>query len=433
MTSIARPRSRPLPARAAPGAITRIEAIMLGAILVAALGARLLAVRVLSEPIVSDAAAYLMMAKTAIGGPVMVDIYGNKALYSPGYPLLISLAFRVFGAAPDVVRGLNVALGMAGVLLTWALARAATGRPPVALIAAAAMAVLIPAVAGTALFERENLSTPLLLLYLLLAVAMIDARRPLPLALAAGLAFGCGLLAGVSTLFTGAAFLGAVALRGPGWGRGAGLVLVFAVAAALVLAPWLARNDRVLGRPVMSTNSGINLYVGNNPAATGYFVSIAETPIAHDWKAMRVRYGEIGLSDVLGRMAIDYALAHKAHTVWLDLHKLVYFWLPDTPDASDSQLGTAVTAIRWLGALQHLLILALALVGIAGSRRWSAGLWLLLLAICAFWSIHGLVYMITRYRAPAMPLMLVLAALPVADLATRRAARQAPAPLVRGT
>lgn len=424
---------RRFPARPVPGAVTRAEAIALGLILLVALGTRLLAVRVLDEPIISDAAAYMTMARTAITGPVMIDIYGNRALYSPGYPLLISLAFRGFGASPEVVHGLNVALGVLSVLLTWALARVAAGRPPVALIAAAAMAVLIPAVAGAELFERENLSTPLLLLYLLLAIAMIDARRPLPLALLAGLVFGCGLLAGVSTVFTGAAFVGAVALRRPGWARAATLVLTFAAASALVLAPWLARNERVLGRAVMSTNSGINLYVGNNPAATGYFVSIADTPIAHDWEAMRVRYGEVGLSDVLGRMAVDYALANKAHTVWLDLHKLVYFWLPDTPDASDSQLGTAVTGVRWLGAIQHLLILALALAGIAGWRRWSAGLWLILLAILAFWSIHGLVYMITRYRAPAMPLMLVLAALPVAEFAARRASRPSGAPLVQGT
>ncbi|RZM25496.1 MAG: hypothetical protein EOP67_44750, partial [Sphingomonas sp.] len=145
-----------------PGPVDRSEARQLGLILLAALAVRALALLVLDEPLYSDSAAYMEMARTAIEGSVMRDIYGNAALYSPGYPLLLSVAFRLFGIDPAVARGVNLLLGLLTVTLTWAVARRATGRPLVGLVAAAGMALLIPAVAATELLERENLSVPLL-------------------------------------------------------------------------------------------------------------------------------------------------------------------------------------------------------------------------------------------------------------------------------
>jgi hypothetical protein len=47
----------------------------------------------------------------------------------------------------------------------------------------------------------------------------------------------------------------------------AGIIIYSALLS--VIAPWMARNDRVLGKPVLSTNGGIVLFIGNNPYATG--------------------------------------------------------------------------------------------------------------------------------------------------------------------
>src|SRR5205823_6068560 len=46
--------------------------------------------------------------------------------------------------------------------------------------------------------------------------------------------------------------------------------LVFIVIAFVCLAPWTVRNYRVFGRIVpVCESGGINLWIGNNPAATG--------------------------------------------------------------------------------------------------------------------------------------------------------------------
>jgi hypothetical protein len=41
------------------------------------------------------------------------------------------------------------------------------------------------------------------------------------------------------------------------------------VAVLIVLAPWISRNYSLFGKPLLSTNGGIVLFMGNNPYSTG--------------------------------------------------------------------------------------------------------------------------------------------------------------------
>ncbi|SFS02507.1 glycosyltransferase family 39 protein [Sphingomonas jatrophae] len=401
------------------GAPSPLERNLLLLILLGALIVRLAALAVLNRPPESDGAAYLRMAQTAIAGPEMRDIYGNLALYSPGYPLFLTLPFRLFGADVGVARAVNLLLGLAAVALAWGVGRRAA-NPLAGLIAAAGCAVLVPLVASIDVLEREHLSVPLLLLFVLLAMRLPDSRRAGLIAAAAGLVFGYGLLTGISSLFAGIAVAVALWQRRRAGGTVMAPALAFAVAAALVVAPYIARNAAKLGAPVFSTNGGINLYVGNNPTATGGYVAPSDTPAGRDWKATRARLGELGHDTLLKQLAFEWMAAHPVETALLDVKKLVLFWAPDTPDAGDADGGGAIRAIRWAGAAQHVLALALALVAFAGWRWWRPGLWVVAAALVGFWGMHGIVYVMARYRTPAMPLVLVLAAVPVAALVARR-------------
>lgn len=47
---------------------------------------------------------------------------------------------------------------------------------------------------------------------------------------------------------------------------------LFALALFLTLTPWLLYTEATLGEPVISTNGGVNFYIGNNPGANGRYM-----------------------------------------------------------------------------------------------------------------------------------------------------------------
>lgn len=381
-----------------------------GLVIVLAIVARLAAILVLHEAIESDAAAYLEMARTILAPGPMRDIYGNAAFYSPGYPILLSGVFALTGVGLTGVQIANLVLGALSTALVHRLTERASGDPLAALLAATGYAVLIPAVAGTALVQRENLSVALLLGFCLAVVHLPTARRPRTTAAVAGLAYGAGLLAGASVVLTAPVALLAMAWRREGPLRWTVQAALFGAAALLVVAPWVVHVDRVLGRPTLTTNAPFNLYIGNNPAANGRFVSLRDTPVAHQWHPVRDRLGELGATDWLGAQARTYIVANPARTLALAAKKLALFWLPDLPDATDARQGRAIAAIRWADVAQHLAVTALLLVAVLGWRRRSRAERLIVMTIALFWAIHAVAYVMPRYRQPAMPLALVLAA-----------------------
>lgn len=390
--------------------IARRELLALLLIIALAGFARLVAILVLHEPIVSDAANYLEMARTAVAPGPMRDTYGNVAFYSPGYPFILAGAYALGMSGLAAAQAINLLLGLISTFLIYLVARRTSGQPLAALIAAGGYAVLIPAVAGVALVQRENLSVPLLLLFALCVVELPATRRPGIVAAVSGVVYGCGLLAGASIMFTIAAGIAALAWRRSNLGDSLAAGFAFCAGTVLMLTPWLFHVDHQLGRPVLTTNGPFNLYVGNNPAADGRFVSLRDTPIGAEWHALRARAGELGATDHLGQLAIAHIRSYPAQTVALSMKKLALFWLPDLPDATDADHGSIVTALRWGETLQYLLLAGFGLVAVLRWGTRTRGERLVILTLAAFWAIHAAAYVMPRYRQPALPLLVILAA-----------------------
>ena len=94
----------------------------------------------------------------------------------------------------------------------------------------------------------------------------------------------------------------------------------------------------------------------------------------------------------------------------MSLRKLALFWAPNLPDSGDFASSKAVALIRLGEVAQYLLLVtlggfALMSKAVAGQRRA-----VLAALIGGFWLLHGLAYIIPRYRDPVMPLLIVLAA-----------------------
>lgn len=235
---------------------------------------------------------------------------------------------------------------------------------------------------------------------------------------------GCGALFGLLAL-TGNAALSLVAVVAlalmltPALMAQRATMGVLMLSVALVISgPWLVRNMQVIGVPVLNTNGGFNLYLGNNPAATGMFVSISDTPRGPTWEALR-KTGEVQASETLKQEAIEWMRAHPTEFFVLALKKMAYFWTPPFHEGKGEQ-SSEEKLVRFLWAIQFLILIVAAIGTVLVSKLRNRQVALLWLAVACYTGVHMLFYVIFRYREPIMPIVGIMAALAIEPLVLRR-------------
>ncbi len=368
---------------------------------------RIVGANVLALPVESDGKAYILMAEAMADGMPPADNFGQVAFYSVGYPLFLTPFVAAFGSGLSIVILVNAALAVASGVLVFALARTLGLQRIFALVAVMLFAVWIPGVWNGAQAAKENLSIPLLLLLLLAAIRIYQGGGVKWLVVA-GLSYGFGLLTGGSTILL--IMLPAIALyfdTGRAWAAKLKHFVLVAISCAAIVIPWLVFTATTLGAPVLNTNGGFNLYLGNNPAATGYFVSIDQTPAGPEWSDLRTSRGELGASQELADRAKDHIISHPVDTATLAAKKLAVFWAPNLPDAADFSQSPMVAQMRILEVTQYLLILFGGLAGLVIAVRDRRPALLCGAAIGLFWVLHAAAYIIPRYRDPVMPVLLI--------------------------
>lgn len=186
-----------------------------------------------------------------------------RAMRPPLYPLLLAALYKGFGKSTLAALILHALIGTGTVWLGFLIARSIAG--PREGKAAAIMAMAYPYYVGhdTALQETALLTfLTAFCVHQLLAAAESGGRRD---ALLAGTFLGLVVLCKQTLLaFAPLALIWLfLACRVP---RRKALenALAMGLAAFLVLAPWLERNRRVVGSPVVSTGFGGFLWAGTN-------------------------------------------------------------------------------------------------------------------------------------------------------------------------
>ena len=179
----------------------------------------------------------------------------------------------------------------------------------------------------------------------------------------------------------------------------------------VVLTPWLWHVRSAIGVAMLSSNAPFNLYLGNNPAATGWFESIADTPIGMVWHQRSATLGEARTAAWLNQEALGYIAAHPLDTVMLGLRKLAYFWYPHGPHVASDHPSRAVVVERLIMDTQYLIVFICGTIGVFKARIARDPKLILLAVIASFWLIHGVTYIIPRYHEPVMPLMIVFVAI----------------------
>ena len=104
--------------------------------------------------------------------------------------------------------------------------------------------------------------------------------------------------------------------------RSAGLTAICALFMILTVSPWTVRNYSVHGKFIpVSTNGGVNLWIGNNPNATGDWIDPSDyrTPAAStEYEIDREYYNE----------ALRYISSNPGRAIVLALKKFIILWNP---------------------------------------------------------------------------------------------------------
>lgn len=214
-----------------------------------------------------DARVYDAWAREILRGRLSPEAVFPQA---PLYPAFVAGCYALLGSDPLRALLLQALLGAATAALGAHLAARLWGR-----IAGLATGLLLAAY-QPGIFYSGVLLPPVLAAFLLLLAAAL-ARRPF----AAGIA--CGWTGLAQPLLLPAAWIaaagvgarlrdgGEIARRGPsGLARG---ILLLLAGSAIAIAPVTLYNLLSGGALVpISANDGINLFIGNGPQATGYYV-----------------------------------------------------------------------------------------------------------------------------------------------------------------
>lgn len=342
-----------------------------------------------------------------------------RAYMPPGYPSFLSVLLKLGGDSRTIQLVQNL-LYVVAVLMLGALAARQGGRWTGAVAATLALASPI-----WWLLPQRALSETLFVALMALGL-FVTLGRGVPPAL--GFSLLGGIVFGLSALVRemGVPMGGMLAVVVGAWvwqeGRRARAVAVAAtvlLGIAIAVLPWTARNYSVLGQIVpISTNGPINLYIGNNPDATGAYVWHLPPEGQAVWnRPDQGRSNELFTSGQAGREAVAYIRANPGRTLARVPYKLWALWGP--PVALHSGLG--VGALARLGAATlWFTSIALGAVGLWWLRRQPIA-WFIAGVCLIATLIHGLTFGDPRFRAPYEYLLMLPAGFTLAEIWARRA------------
>jgi 4-amino-4-deoxy-L-arabinose transferase-like glycosyltransferase len=346
---------------------------------------------------------------------------------SPLYPYFLGVIYWIAGPSLLVAKLVQVVLGAVDCVLVYLIARQVFGH------AVAAVAGLVLAVYSMSIFYDvvllvTALQTPLNLACVWLLLRAGRQRSVWPWILA-GACLGLSVLARPNVLL--------LAVLVPPWilltlwdrlprSRAAIAAAVFLVGAALVVLPVTIRNYAVGGDPVLvSSQGGVNLYIGNGPDADGAFVvpslfpkTRADDPVQQQEAYRRVAEHESGREltpSEVSEFWIDRTWDHVGDDLgrWgaLLVRKLGLFVNHyEIGNSRDFESSRKFSAVLGLPLLSFAVLCPLALLGlVVAARRWRTAYPLYAMVLTYAVSLV-LFFVLAHYRMPVIPFLAIFAA-----------------------
>lgn len=381
-----------------------------------------------------DSSEYDRWAREIAGGDWLG--HGRGVFFqAPLYPYLLAVLYKAVGPRLDAAYLAQIGLAVAGCYALYRAGRAMAGERA-GLAAAALAAVYGPFLFYDVQLLKESLAVTVVC-FLLWTMAWGAAAGS---ETAAGTHRGtagrwllAGALLGLLALLRENALLVVPFLLPLAWSAGkrgrAGRAAAFLAGVALALAPVALRNGLVGGDFLPTTSQGgVNFFIGNNPRADGTYRPIVpgkQIPELERREPARIAEQVAGrpltpaeVSRYWLHRGLAWARSHPGDYLRLTLRKLGLFWSwYEWPDAVDYYYIRGRSPVYRLPLLEFggvTLLAALGLGSLGGGRARRltpallfAGAWMV--STVAF-------FLFARYRLPAVPALLLLAALPVAAL-----------------
>lgn len=340
------------------------------------------------------------------------DWLGSQVFFqAPLYPYFLAILYGVFGHSLDSVYLVQIALAVVG---CWALYRAGRemGGERVGLAAAGLAAFYGPFVFHDVHLLKESLAVSVTCFLLW----MLATRRRW---LAAGLLLGVLALLRENALLLLPFLLPLAA--GKGFVRRSAALVGGLV---LALLPVAIRNGIVGGDFLPTTfQGGVNFYIGNNAEADGTYRPIVpgkQIPALERQEPVRVAERELGRELSPGEVssfwmgkALAWAAEHPGAFLRLQLRKLGMFWSwYEWPDAVDYYWVRGRSL--WLAFVEFGAVTLLALAGLWMIRREPRPFAPALLFALGWMLTTVVFFLFSRYRLPAVPALMLLAAVPLA-------------------
>ncbi len=333
------------------------------------------------------------------------------ATIEPGYPVLLAAAFSLSGPTTGAVFMVNL---LAQVLGAWAvyLLASGLGGPKAGLASAVCYSVYPYFVFYTSAAMTEAVHVAMIPVIIL---ATLRSERGGAAPLLAGASTGLLFLVR-STALCLLPLQIACEVSERRW-RGA---LLTAAGFAVMAAPWVARNQIEMGRPVLlPTKGSLNLWMRNNPEALGLegvripdgiMEGISRTDLL-DYPDFEPDQGELERSDELAERSFRFIAANPRLFAWLSARRLAEYM---SPLPSGGGGGPAAVAA---GFGMYLPLAALSAAGVVRNRR-NRGIVLAAGVFVVYAGVHALAHGGLRYRLPVDTVLMVLA--PAAFLSVPR-------------
>ncbi len=368
-----------------------------------------------------DPAVYYARALGILSGVTVPD---HAFFHScPFYPFVLA-GFARITSSMDIVRAMQSLVGAASVILIFELGKLTVGRSA-GIVAAFLAAIYVPFI----FFEGELLEISLVLAFLegtLILLLLARMRSSRWLSALAGVLLGLAALGKPNLLLfapIGAVWLYVTALTKRR--RAAIMGIVFFTAAGVTILPATIHNYRSSGDLIpVSSNGGINLFIGNHPGAPGVFqvppemrfdLRLASKEVAERSTGRPLSDGEV--SDYWAGQAFRFAKSYPNAWTRQIGRKFALFWnhfeIPNHYDMNFVKRFAPVlrNPIGTFAVLAPLGILGLVLASV---RRKRTGL---LIAFAVTFMVSVIPFFVTaRYRLAIVPVLLVGAGFAVTEI-----------------